>query len=85
MTVLAGTFPSVRSCLIVGIRGGIPSNTVRLGDVVVGRPKDRYPGVVQWDMGKANQCGALTVVVWLCQQHRANEDIISTVNSKKTQ
>jgi hypothetical protein len=57
VTLLAGTFPSVRSCLMVGIGGGIPSNKVRLGDVVVGRPKDQYPGVVQWDMGRANQGG----------------------------
>ena len=57
VTLLAGTFPSVRSCLMVGIGGGIPSNKVRLGDVVVGTPKDQYPGVVQWDMGRANQGG----------------------------
>lgn len=35
VTLLAGTFPSVRFCLMVGIGGGIPSNKVRLGDVVV--------------------------------------------------
>lgn len=57
VTLLAGTFPSVRSCLMVGIGGGIPSNKVRLGDVVVGRPEGQYPGVVQWDMGRAKQGG----------------------------
>lgn len=55
VTLLAGTFPSVRFCLMVGIGGGIPSNKVRLGDVVVGRPEGQFPGVVQWDMGKAKQ------------------------------
>ncbi|KAJ1708855.1 hypothetical protein NYO67_8959 [Aspergillus flavus] len=57
VSLLAGTFPSVRSCLMVGIGGGIPSNKVRLGDVVVGSPTGQFPGVVQWDMGKAKQGG----------------------------
>jgi nucleoside phosphorylase len=57
VTLLAGTFPSVRSCLMVGIGGGIPSNQVRLGDVVVGRPDGQFPGVVQWDLGRAKQGG----------------------------
>jgi nucleoside phosphorylase len=57
VTLLAGTFPSVRTCLMVGIGGGIPSNKVRLGDVVVGRPEGQFPGVVQWDMGKEKQDG----------------------------
>ncbi|KAF3389705.1 hypothetical protein DPV78_011774 [Talaromyces pinophilus] len=57
VTLLAGTFPSVRSCLMVGIGGGIPSNKVRLGDVVVGKPEGQFPGVVQWDMGRTKQGG----------------------------
>ncbi|KAL4949708.1 nucleoside phosphorylase domain-containing protein [Aspergillus filifer] len=57
VSLLAGTFPSIRSCLVVGIGGGIPSNKVRLGDVVVGSPTDKFPGVVQWDMGKTKQGG----------------------------
>lgn len=57
VTLLAGTFPSVKFCLMVGIGGGIPSNNVRLGDVVVGRPEGQFPGVVQWDIGKAKQGG----------------------------
>ena len=56
VTLLAGTFSSVRTCLMVGIGGGIPSK-VRLGDVVVGRPDDQHPGVVQWDLGRAEQGG----------------------------
>ncbi|KAF3391823.1 hypothetical protein DPV78_010817 [Talaromyces pinophilus] len=40
MILLAGIFPSVRSYLMVGIGGGIPSNKVRLGDVMdIGRAK----------------------------------------------
>ena len=54
-TLMAGTFPSVRSCLLVGIGGGVPSNKVRLGDVIVGIPQGQHPGVIQWDMGKSKQ------------------------------
>ncbi|KAL6849042.1 hypothetical protein ACO1O0_008572 [Amphichorda felina] len=41
-------------CLLVGIGGGVPSeeNDIRLGDVVVGLPKGKFPGVVQYDLGK---------------------------------
>ncbi|KAF7520540.1 hypothetical protein G7054_g12730 [Neopestalotiopsis clavispora] len=49
-------FPTIRFGLMVGIGGGIPSK-VRLGDVVVSVPGDQRPGVVQWDMGKAEQRG----------------------------
>jgi nucleoside phosphorylase len=41
---------------MVGIGGGIPPK-VRLGDVVVSTPVGQYPGVVQWDMGKAEKGG----------------------------
>ncbi|KAK2797440.1 hypothetical protein FQN51_008473 [Onygenales sp. PD_10] len=55
-TQMIRTFPSIKVGLLVGIGGGIPPE-VRLGDVVVGTPVDQYPGVVQWDMGKAEQDG----------------------------
>jgi nucleoside phosphorylase len=57
VTNLARTFPSVRSCLLVGIGGGVPCNKVRLGDVVVGTPQDDNPGVLQWDMGRVKEGG----------------------------
>lgn len=50
------TFPGIRFGLMVGIGGGVPPK-VRLGDVVVSVPGDQHPGVVQWDMGKAEQGG----------------------------
>lgn len=53
-THMVNTFPSIKVGLMVGIGGGIPSK-VRLGDVVVSTPVDRYPGVVQWDFGKAEK------------------------------
>ncbi|KAK3956167.1 nucleoside phosphorylase domain-containing protein [Pseudoneurospora amorphoporcata] len=52
---MLSTFPSIRFGLLVGIGSGIPKHDVRLGDVVVSVPTDHFPGVVQWDMGKALQ------------------------------
>ena len=53
---MVSTFPSIKFCLMVGIGGGVPP-TVRLGDVVVSKPGNRFGGVVQWDFGKAEQGG----------------------------
>jgi nucleoside phosphorylase len=50
------TFPAVRFGLMLGIGGGVPPK-VRLGDVVVGVPSGQHPGVIQWDMGKADRGG----------------------------
>ncbi|CAG9983821.1 unnamed protein product [Clonostachys byssicola] len=55
-TRMLDTFPSIKFGLMVGIGGGIPPN-VRLGDVVVSTPIGQYPGVVQWDFGKAEKGG----------------------------
>ncbi|KAI0879205.1 nucleoside phosphorylase domain-containing protein [Hypoxylon argillaceum] len=51
---LAADFPNVKFGLLVGIAGGVPSTTtdIRLGDVVVGVPKDTHPGVIQLGRGK---------------------------------
>ncbi|OAQ60405.1 nacht and ankyrin domain-containingprotein [Purpureocillium lilacinum] len=57
-TRMASTFPSIRLGFMVGIGGGIPPN-VRLGDVVVSSPGNGFPGVVQWDFGKAEDEGKL--------------------------
>ncbi|KAK6543470.1 hypothetical protein TWF694_000216 [Orbilia ellipsospora] len=53
-TQMVNTFPNIKFGLMVGIGGGIPPQ-VRLGDVVVGTPSGEYPGVVQWDLGKATE------------------------------
>lgn len=50
------TFPSIRFWLMVGIGGGVPPK-VRLGDIVLSIPVYEYPGVVQWDMGIAQDEG----------------------------
>ncbi|GAB1313418.1 hypothetical protein MFIFM68171_03628 [Madurella fahalii] len=53
---MISTFPSIKVGLMVGIGGGIPPKA-RLGDVVVSIPVGQFPGVVQWDFGKANEGG----------------------------
>jgi nucleoside phosphorylase len=55
-TRIVNTFPSIRTGLMVGIGGGIPPK-IRLGDVVVSTPSGQWPGVVQWDFGKAESEG----------------------------
>lgn len=55
-TKMLSSFPSIKFGLLVGVGGGIPPK-VRLGDVVVSAPIDQYPGVVQWDLGKAEDGG----------------------------
>ncbi|KAF3318822.1 hypothetical protein TWF173_005234 [Orbilia oligospora] len=50
-TRMISTFQAIKVGLMVGIGGGIPPK-VKLGDIVVSRPTDQYPGVVQWDLGK---------------------------------
>ncbi|CAG8909914.1 unnamed protein product [Penicillium egyptiacum] len=56
-TRMISTFPSIKFGLMVGVGGGIPTK-VRLGDVVISAPIDEFPGVVQWDMGKAQAGGS---------------------------
>ncbi|KAK6832647.1 hypothetical protein RU639_003908 [Aspergillus parasiticus] len=53
------TFPRLQFGLMVGIGGGVPSNSndIRLGDVVVSKPVGKYTGVIQYDYGKAVQGG----------------------------
>ncbi|KAL6410262.1 uncharacterized protein AUP68_06677 [Ilyonectria robusta] len=51
------TFPSIKFGLMVGIGGGIPPH-VRLGDVVVSSPTNEHPGVIQWELGKAEEGGS---------------------------
>lgn len=52
------TFKSMRFGLMVGIGGGVPTETdIRLGDVVVSQPHQGYGGVVQYDFRKATRSG----------------------------
>ncbi|EPS41710.1 hypothetical protein H072_4397 [Dactylellina haptotyla CBS 200.50] len=56
VTQMASTYPSLKFAFLVGIGGGVPSNKVRLGDVVVSTPGPTHPGVVQWTLGEGG-CG----------------------------
>lgn len=58
-TQMMGTFPGIRNLVMVGIGGGVPSNTadIRLGDVVVSEPGKRSGGVIQYDFGKTTVNG----------------------------
>ncbi|KAK5991992.1 hypothetical protein PT974_05388 [Cladobotryum mycophilum] len=58
-TQMLESFPSVKFGFMIGIGGGIPSKThdIRLGDVVVSTPISKFPGVVQWDLGKTTDGG----------------------------
>ncbi|EPS45382.1 hypothetical protein H072_573 [Dactylellina haptotyla CBS 200.50] len=50
------SFPNIKICLMVGIGGGVPTNTdIRLGDVIVGVPRNGHGGVFQYDFGQALQ------------------------------
>jgi hypothetical protein len=51
---MTSTFPSIKFWLMVGIGGGVPPK-VRLGDVVVSAPVYDTPGLLQWDLGIAQQ------------------------------
>ncbi|KAL3450237.1 nucleoside phosphorylase domain-containing protein [Aspergillus insuetus] len=52
-------FPELRTGLLVGTGGGVPSNEadIRLGDVVVSHPHGGFGGVVQYDFGKTGLGG----------------------------
>ncbi|OSS46917.1 hypothetical protein B5807_09085 [Epicoccum nigrum] len=58
-TQMRASFKGIRFGLMVGIGGGVPSDDadVRLGDVVVSQPHAMFPGVVQYDAGKATPSG----------------------------
>ena len=51
------SFPNIRIGLMVGIAGGAPSkeHDIRLGDIVVGAPRDGEGGVFEFDFGKTIQ------------------------------
>ncbi|RBQ73889.1 hypothetical protein FVER14953_20410 [Fusarium verticillioides] len=57
------TFPNVRLGFMVGIGGGVPTkHDIRLGDVVVGVPKKRSGGLVQYDHGRAIQGNGIGIM-----------------------
>lgn len=53
---MISSFPNIKVGLMVGIGSGIPQK-VRLGEVVISAPVGHRPGVIQWDMGRAEDNG----------------------------
>ncbi|KAL1613697.1 hypothetical protein SLS56_012245, partial [Neofusicoccum ribis] len=56
---MLASLTNIRIGLMVGIGAGIPETepSIRLGDVVVNRPKGTSGGVIQYDLGKATMNG----------------------------
>lgn len=57
---MAGDFPAIRLCMMLGIGGGAPdpskqNRDIRLGDIVVSSPANGTGGVIQYGHGKAIQ------------------------------
>lgn len=52
-------FKWLRFALLVGIRGGVPTNKIdiKLGNVVVSQPNQGRGGVVQYDFSKSTPSG----------------------------
>ncbi|KAE8361128.1 hypothetical protein BDV27DRAFT_148101 [Aspergillus caelatus] len=69
VTNLVHTFQNIRFGLMVGDGGAVPSaphpqdpiKNVRLGDIVVSDPKGNHGGVLNYDMGKWNSEGELSI------------------------
>jgi nucleoside phosphorylase len=61
-TQMLSTFTKLRFGLMVGTRGGVPSeeHDIRLGDVVISQPTGTSGGVIQYDFGKTVQEGKFT-------------------------
>ncbi|KAL4863411.1 hypothetical protein BDV12DRAFT_189714 [Aspergillus spectabilis] len=85
-----GTVSAAALGLMVGIGGGVPSEShdIRLGDVVVSKPGKKHGGVIQYDYGQAVQGGQfeqtgvlnqppqalLTHMTWLESKHITGAD-----------
>ena len=56
---MRAAFPRIRTGLMVGIGGGVPSekHDIRLGDIVVSKPQKGNAGVFQYDRGKIENEG----------------------------
>jgi nucleoside phosphorylase len=52
------TFPNIKASLMVGIGGGVPPD-VRLGDIVVGCPRNGDPGFIKWNISKEEWGGEI--------------------------
>ncbi|EFY88015.1 G-protein beta WD-40 repeats containing protein, putative [Metarhizium acridum CQMa 102] len=76
---VTNVFPNVRLALMVGIGGGIPGGEkdIRLGDVVVSKPEDGLPGVLEYDFVRVEGDGRLVRKGTLDKPHPT---LLSAVN-----
>lgn len=60
-TQMMNIFPEIKVGLMVGIGGGLPrkGHDIRLGDVVVSQPDEKYGGVVHYGSGRDTEDGFL--------------------------
>ncbi len=64
---MAAHFENLKFGLMVGVGGGVPSESddIRLGDVVISKPENGHGGVVQFDFGKTGKDGKIARKGWL--------------------
>lgn len=70
--------------LLVGIAGGIPSSThdMQLGDVAVAVPEGDRPGVVGYDLGKAEGNDLFELKHWQNSTHPLLRSVINVVRAR---
>ncbi|KAL3495899.1 purine and uridine phosphorylase [Aspergillus germanicus] len=82
---LRSSFQNVQYGLMVGIGGGVPSEKadIRLGDIVVSKPVDRYPGIMQYDFGKSLAGGRFSKRGLFIAQYLTLDDPLSTIVTER--
>jgi hypothetical protein len=85
-TNLNRTFPSIQWRLLVGIGGGVPSvkHDIRLGDVVVSMPEGTHGGVVQYDLGKAQQVSTQDSIIRAYSPYRVLSTLVDSSSQANT-
>lgn len=81
--LMQSTFRNIKNYLMVGIKGGAPSEEadIRLGDVVIGVPGNQYNGVLQYDFGKSKPDDSFLITGSLNKPPRALLKAISTLQA----
>lgn len=78
------SFPNIKIGLMVGVGGGAPSekHDIRLGDIVVGVPRDGQSGVLQYGFGKMIQGQPFQATRLLNQSPRILRAAVNGVESQ---
>ncbi|KAK2777348.1 hypothetical protein FQN53_002264 [Emmonsiellopsis sp. PD_33] len=76
--------PNLRWGLLVGIAGGIPSpgRDMQLGDVAVAVPEDDRPGVVGYDLGKAEEGDDFELKHWQNSTDPILRSVITVIRAR---